>query len=72
MFEGAIGVLASIYSIGFLITVGGVLLYNTGMGLSHHYDSGISLLKGLWLSAIWPITWIVVGWEIYKVNRDGA
>lgn len=70
MFEGIQGILISIYMIGALITLGGVMLFNAAE-VSEDYH-GISFAKSMWLTAIWPITLVVVAWEIYKINRDGA
>lgn len=67
MFSGA---LISLYCIGFLITAAAVILYNaTAVDTS---DNPVSFWKGLLYTSFWFITWVVVGWKIYEVNRDGS
>jgi hypothetical protein len=70
MFEGIQGVFLSIYMIGALITLGGVMLLNAAE-TANDFPS-IPLSKGLWITAFWFIAWVIIFWEIYKVNRDGA
>lgn len=60
----------SIYCIGFLITMAGGLLFQNLV--AEKDNENFPTWKVLWLSVIWFITVIVVGWEIYKANRDGA
>jgi hypothetical protein len=64
------GTLTSIYCIGFLITMAGGFLFQNLVA----EKDGVNFptWKVMWLSVIWFITWIVVFWEIYKANRDGA
>ncbi len=59
----------SIYMIGLLITLGGAILYNAAF---EDMGDTLPLWKAAWLSAIWPITWTAIFYQIYRVHRDGS
>ena len=60
----------SLYFIGLMITMAGGFLFQNLV--AERVGENFPTWKVVWLSVIWFITWVVVFWEIYKANRDGA